>query len=58
MTYKLRRFQMVFNFVCVCVCLSLLVLEKLENSIFVIPIIPQILNINNCISLESLLDTL
>ena len=35
---------MVFNFL---ICLTLLVLEKFKNSIFVIPIIPKILNIYN-----------
>ena len=42
---KLRMFGIVFNFFWF--CLTLPVLEKLKNSIFEIPIIPQILNINN-----------
>ena len=42
---KLRRFRMIFQIFWYCITLS--VLEKLKNSIFEIPIIPQTLNINN-----------
>ena len=45
LTYKLRRFWMVFNFFWFCLTLS--VTKKLKNSIFEMPIIPQTLNINN-----------
>ena len=45
LTYKLRRFWMVFNFFWFCLTLS--VTKKLKNSIFEMPIITQTLNINN-----------
>ena len=45
LTYKLRRFWVVFKFFWFCLTLS--VPEKLKNSIFEMPIIPQILNTNN-----------
>ena len=45
LTDKLRKFWMVFNFFWFCLTLS--VPEKLKNSIFVMPINPQTLNINN-----------
>ena len=45
LTYKLRRFWMVLNFFWFCLTLS--VPEKLKNSIFEMPIVPQTLNINN-----------
>ena len=45
LTYKLRMFWVVFKFFWFCLTLS--VPEKLKNSIFEMPIIPQILNTNN-----------
>ena len=45
LTYKLRRFWVVFKFFWFCLTLS--VPEKLKNSIFEMPIIPQTLNTNN-----------
>ena len=45
LTYKLRKFWMVFKFFWFCLTLS--VPEKLKNSIFEMPINPQTLNINN-----------
>ena len=45
LTYKPRRFSMVFKFFWYCLTLS--VPEKLKNSIFEMPIIPQTLNTNN-----------
>ena len=45
LTYKLRRFCVVFKFFWFCLTLS--VPEKLKNSIFEMPIIPQTLNTNN-----------
>ena len=43
--YKLRRFQMAFEFFWFCLTASLL--EKLKNLIYEIPNIPQNLNSNN-----------
>ena len=45
LTYKLRKFWIVFKFFWFCLTLS--VPEKLKNSIFEMPINPQTLNINN-----------
>ena len=45
LTYKLRRLWMVLNFFWFFLTLS--VPEKLKNSIFEMPVVPQTLNINN-----------
>ena len=47
LNYKIRNFLMVFNFLFYLFSLTFSVPEKLKNSIFEMPIITQILKINN-----------